>query len=326
MSNLPLVSIVMPAYNAEKYIIGSVNSILTQTYQNFELLIADDCSTDKTKEILKSFNDQRISFHHNEINQGYLKTCNKLFALCKGELVTFQDADDVSVSQRIEKLASEFINDKELEICTSNSVMIDENGKKIMSRKWPIDYDKFRNDLNYEALLCGATIILRNSLLKDIGPYHQYFDRLGGEDYEWFFRAVSKGKGKHVNEELYFYRIHNSAVKVNNTAPRTIYIHEIIREIRKCFILNNVYLLDGKHENELHELEKKFEQEFKNDPSRVFRIKANGSIALKRYSNFIKWSWIAFKTEPLKFENYAAFFRSIFNRLKGIIYSAIKGV
>ncbi len=79
----PLVSIVMPAYNAEKYIAESVNSILAQTYKNFELLIADDCSTDRTREILSAFNDSRISFHPNETNQGYLKTCNKLFLLCK---------------------------------------------------------------------------------------------------------------------------------------------------------------------------------------------------------------------------------------------------
>ncbi|MGE0636635.1 MAG: glycosyltransferase [Bacteroidia bacterium] len=320
----PFVSIVMPAYNAEKYIAESVNSILTQTYQNFELLIADDCSTDKTKDILSSFNDSRILFHPNETNLGYLKTCNKLFSLCKGELVTFQDADDTSVTDRVEKQVNEFLKDKDLGICTSNSVMIDSIGKKIMSRRWPIDYAKFRNEVNYEALLCGATIMLKNDLLKEIGLYHEYFNRLGGEDYEWFFRAVCKGKGIHLNDELYLYRIHNSAVKVNNTSPRTIYIHDIIHEIRRRFILGKEYLLDGKHEVELKLLEEKFEKEFRNEPSKVFRIKANGAIALKQYGNFAKLSWAAFKAEPLNSKNYTATINSLYNRLKGVIYNLIK--
>ncbi len=320
----PLVSIVMPAYNAEKYITESVNSIVSQTYQNFELLIADDCSTDRTKELLSKFNDSRILFHHNKSNLGYLKTCNKLFSLCKGALVSFQDADDISVPDRIEKQVNEFLKDKELGVCTCNSVMIDSDGKKIMSRKWAIDYEKFRTAADYEALLCGATIMLKNDLLKEIGLYHEYFNRLGGEDYEWFFRAICKGKGVHLNDELYSYRIHNSAVKVNNTSPRTFYIHDIIHEIRKRFILNNEYLLDGNHDAELKALEEKFEIEFRNEPSKVFRIKANGAIALKQYGNFLKLSWAAIKSEPVNFENYRAFFKSIYNRLKGIIYNLIK--
>lgn len=320
----PLVSIVMPAYNAENYIAESVNSILSQTYKNFELLIADDCSTDRTKELLSAFNDSRISFHNNVSNQGYLKTCNKLFSLCNGELITFQDADDISVSDRIEKQVNEFLKDKYLGICTSNSVMIDSDGKKIMSRKWAIDYEKFRTDTTYEALLCGATIMLKNDLLKEIGLYHQYFNRLGGEDYEWFFRAVCKGKGIHLNDELYYYRIHNSAVKVNNTSPRTVYIHDIIKEIRKRFILQNEYLLDGKHDAELKALEEKFEKEFRDEPSKVFRIKANGAIALKQYRNFLKLSWAALNAEPFNSKNYTATFTSIYNRFKGIIYNLIK--
>jgi hypothetical protein len=278
---------------------------------------------DRTKELLSTFNDSRIAFHHNESNQGYLKTCNKLFSLCKGELVTFQDADDISVADRIEKQVNEFLKDNELGICTSNSVMIDSEGKKIMSRKWAIDYEKFKTDADYEALLCGATIMLKNDLLKEIGLYHEYFNRLGGEDYEWFFRAVCKGNGTHINDELYFYRIHNSAVKVNNTSARTVYIHSIIHEIRKCVILNKEYLLDGKHDVQLKSLEEKLENEFRNEPSKVFRIKANGAIALKQYGNFAKLSFAAFKAEPGNIKNYTAFFTSIYNRFKGVVYNWI---
>lgn len=318
----PLVSIVMPAYNAEKFIEESVNSILQQTYRNFELLVADDSSTDKTKEILSSFNDSRISIYENEINQGYLITCNRLFSLCKGDLITFQDADDISDIYRIEKLVRTFLNDTDVDICTTNSTLVDENGKKISSRVWPIDYQRFRYDINYKPTICGATIILTKELLNKTGLYHEYFNRAGGEDFEWFYRAVTKcKKAVHVNEELYIYRIHNSAVKSVNTAP--LYTDNIIDEIRKHFILHGEYLLDNKYQEKLMTIEEKYKQEFTNDPSRTLRIKANGAIAAKEYVNFLKLSWVTFKTEPTNPKNYTAFFGSIYNRFKGIIYNLL---
>ena len=90
----------MPAYNCEKYIHQAIDSVLNQTHINFELLIADDCSTDTTKQIIDSYKDPRIKTFHNNINLGYLKASNKLFSLCKGSYITFQDADDTSELNR----------------------------------------------------------------------------------------------------------------------------------------------------------------------------------------------------------------------------------
>lgn len=319
----PLVSIVMPAYNAEKFIEESVNSILQQTYRNFELLVADDASTDKTKEILSSFNDSRISIYENEINQGYLITCNRLFSLCKGDLITFQDADDISDIYRIEKLVRTFLNDTDVDICTTNSTLVDENGKKIGSRVWPIDYQRFRYDIDYKPTICGATIILTKELLNKTGLYHEYFNRAGGEDFEWFFRSVTQSKKAiHLNEELYIYRIHNSAVKSVNTAP--LYTDNLIDEIRKHFILHGKYLLDNNNLSELKAIEEKYKQEFANDPSRTLRIKANGAFAAKQYRRFLQLTYNAVKMDPFRTENYMMIFMSLYNRFKGIIYKLIK--
>lgn len=321
--NSPLVSIVMPAYNAEKFILESVNSILGQTYKNFELLIADDYSTDMTKDILLTLNDPRIFFYHNEKNEGYLKTCNKLFSVCKGELITFQDADDISLSDRIEKVVREFLKDEEVELCTTNSILIDENGKKILSRVWPIDYYRFRNDVDYMPTICGATIIIKKDLLNRTGLYHEYFDRIGGEDFEWLFRAVVRSnKSIHINDELYIYRIHNSAVKSVNKGP--LYLNNIIEDIRKHFILHSEYILDDKYRHILKELEEKYKLEFTKDSSRSLRIKANGAMAARQYLFFLKLSWATLKLQPFNPKNYIAFFTSIYNRFKGVIYNAVK--
>lgn len=318
----PLVSIVMPAYNAEKYIAEAINCILSQSYRNFELIIADDCSTDSTKNVISKIQDERIRFYSNEINQGYLKTCNNLFALCKGTLVTFQDADDISNTDRIEKQVNAFVNDTDVDICTTNSFIMDSSGKIIMARKWPVDYQRYRSDPNYNAIICGATIMLKNDLLKKAGFYHEYFNRIGGEDMEWFFRCVCMSiKGIHINEELYSYRVHDSAIRIANKGP--VYLQSIIDEIRIHFIKTGEYLLDEKHAPSLRLLEKKYENEFLKDPSKLIRIKANGAIAAKEYVNFLKLSWVTFKTEPTNPKNYTAFFGSIYNRFKGIIYNLL---
>lgn len=90
-----LVSVIMPSYNVEKYITASIKSVLAQTYKNLELIIVDDCSTDKTVEIIKSFNDERIRLFINDKNQGAALSRNRALREAKGKYIAFLDADDI---------------------------------------------------------------------------------------------------------------------------------------------------------------------------------------------------------------------------------------
>ena len=100
-----LVSIIMPAYNAEKTIEKSIRSVLLQTYDNLELIIVDDGSTDKTPDIVQEIaaQDKRIIFHRNEQNRGCYFVRNDALRLSKGKYIAIQDADDISMKSRIEK-------------------------------------------------------------------------------------------------------------------------------------------------------------------------------------------------------------------------------
>src|SRR5690554_4544687 len=91
-----LVTILMPAFNAGKFIDSAINSILGQTYSEWELLVCDDCSTDNTLDRIEYYAaiDSRIKVHRNSHRLGYLKTCNRLYGLVRGEYLAFQDADD----------------------------------------------------------------------------------------------------------------------------------------------------------------------------------------------------------------------------------------
>lgn len=103
---MPKISVILPAYNAEKYINEAIDSILTQTYRDFELIILNDCSKDRTEEIILSYEDDRIVYLKNQVNMGVAATLNRGLAAAKGEYVARMDADDISLPERFEKQAA----------------------------------------------------------------------------------------------------------------------------------------------------------------------------------------------------------------------------
>src|SRR5262245_27160007 len=103
MTDLPKVSVVMPVYNREKYVGKAIESVLTQTFTNFELLVIDDGSTDRSRAIVQSYVDARIRLFCNDANEGIPKTRNKAIALARGEYIAFVDSDDWVYPERLAK-------------------------------------------------------------------------------------------------------------------------------------------------------------------------------------------------------------------------------
>ena len=112
MNKRPTVTVLMPAYNAEKFIRDSIDSVLSQTYSDFELLIINDGSTDKTEEIILSYKDHRIVYVKNEVNLKLIKTLNKGIDLAKGKFIARIDSDDVINPDRIEYTYDVYCNCK----------------------------------------------------------------------------------------------------------------------------------------------------------------------------------------------------------------------
>lgn len=124
-----LVSIIMPSWNTERFIAETIKSVINQTYTNWELLIVDDCSTDKTDEIVASFNDNRIKYFHNEKNSGAALTRNKALREAKGEWIAFLDSDDLWMPEKLEKQI-EFMEENGYAFSYTNYEEIDVNGNK----------------------------------------------------------------------------------------------------------------------------------------------------------------------------------------------------
>jgi len=100
---MELVSIIMPSYNCGRFIAESIRSVLAQTYENWELLIVDDCSTDDTASVVKAFADPRIRYQRNRQNEGAALTRNKALLAAKGRYIAFLDADDIWAPEKLEK-------------------------------------------------------------------------------------------------------------------------------------------------------------------------------------------------------------------------------
>jgi glycosyltransferase involved in cell wall biosynthesis len=137
--NHPLVSICIPCYNTEKYITETLNSVLEQTYKNLEIIVCDNCSTDNTYEVLKSFNDPRIKIFQNESNIGFLANSKKVLSLASGCYIKWLCADDLLMPDCIEKQVEVFERniDKNIVLVTARKWVINGEGKKLFTKGFP---------------------------------------------------------------------------------------------------------------------------------------------------------------------------------------------
>jgi|TARA_B100001989_G_C24523155_1_gene457062 glycosyltransferase involved in cell wall biosynthesis len=210
-SSTELVSVLLSTYNSEATIEKSLISLLNQTYKNLEILIADDGSTDNTKEICKKFqlNDERILLFSNKKNIGLTKSLNSLAQKASGSLIARQDADDVSLPERIEKQI-QFMNKKKLDAVTTRS-LVKQNNKK---RPGISFYIPNKLLINRKNPFIHGTLIIKENIFKDIGYYDERF--YFAQDYKLFYDLLSKGyKVKTLNEALYILNTENNISSEN---------------------------------------------------------------------------------------------------------------
>lgn len=158
----PLVSIIMPCYNAERYVAQSIESVLAQTYQNWELLITDDGSTDKSVEIISKYskNDDRINVMVSDEHQGIARTRNMSISRAKGRFVAFLDSDDIWYPEKLEKQV-EYMLEHDVAFTYSSYEVIDAQGNsknKVVNDAGVMSYKKY---LRNTIICCGTVVIDR---------------------------------------------------------------------------------------------------------------------------------------------------------------------
>jgi len=204
MSN-PLVSVIIPCYNAEKYVEKAVRSIMNQTYTNLEIIVTDDCSTDKTLEILKKLatEDSRVNVIQNIENFRIVKSLNNMIDIAQGKYIARMDADDISLPKRIEKQVQFMEENPEYGVCGTNTWHINENGKKIGRSYLSIDDYEIQRTKFIRCPFYHPTICIRSEVLKS-NLYDKKYDRV--EDYELWLRILPLVKAKNLQDRLFCYR------------------------------------------------------------------------------------------------------------------------
>ncbi|MBU2061125.1 MAG: glycosyltransferase [Bacteroidetes bacterium] len=230
----PLVSVIMPAYNCEKYIRQAINSILNQTYNNFEFLISDDGSIDNTRKIIDSYTDPRIKRFHQDDNIGYLQTWNRLMEKAHGEYITFQDADDYSTHERLYKLIEAFNIDTNTNIGAigSNFCSVNDKDKILFKSNFSLYYSCISKSISNKWEVLGSGIMIKREVYNEIGGYNEFFDRIGGEDLYWIYLISKKFIIKNIPDYLYHYRFNpNSVMGDLSLNPEKIVVSEVLNEI-----------------------------------------------------------------------------------------------
>jgi glycosyltransferase involved in cell wall biosynthesis len=208
----PLVSIIMPAFNAEKYIKESIISMIQQTYNNFELIICDDASTDGTNEIIRNFAklDLRIRSLRNKKNQGISNTLNSCIKRSTGDFIARMNADDIMFKNRINDQVQYLMKNNEIYIIGGGVDLINSNGVLIKSRSYPKSNEDINKKLFYYNPFCHPCLMFRREVFAAVGVYNSKFD--GAEDLDFIGRVLSKFKGANLDQTILKYRIHQNSI------------------------------------------------------------------------------------------------------------------
>lgn len=263
--NNPKISVIMSVYDGEKYLDESIQSILNQTFKDFEFIIINDCSTDNSLYIIKQYatKDKRIVLIENEENIGLTKSLNKGLKIAKGKYIARMDADDVALSERFNKQYNYLEKNKNVFLLGTSAMMIDEDGNRSIKITAITQEKKIYSRLRKKNTIIHSSIMFRNDFELFYRENFKY-----AQDYDLYLRVLSEGKIiKNILEVLLYYRVCKNSISFSRMGTQIIY----------SMVANKYYLERSKYgKDSYYELNDNFvyELQFK-DPYRKSLQKAN---------------------------------------------------
>lgn len=223
------VSVILPVYNAEKYVSAAVESILKQTFTDFELLLVNDASTDGSRAVLSDFAacDPRIRLIDNPKNMGLTATLNKAIDLCRGEYIARMDADDIALPERLAIQVDFLDKQPEIGFCGSWVAIIDAQGNPTGER-WAMQLtpEAVHARMYFHNCFVHASVMMRRryALMKyDAANYPIQ------EDYEFWTRLTEATKGFVIPKILLYYRIHGENITLSKAEKARLFTRQIVR-------------------------------------------------------------------------------------------------
>lgn len=216
-----LVTVIMPVYNSERYVAKSIESILNQTYTNFEFLIFDDGSTDNSREIISSFasGDNRIIPFYSDVNLGYVTHLNKGILLAKGDLIARMDSDDIAMADRLQAQVDFLWRNSDVAVVGSSSIVIDADGRDVTVSNRNISPEQLFWQSFFTNPISHPTVMFRRSVILNIGMYDPL--KMPSEDYDLWVRVLRHSKIANLEMPLLRYREHSLSIsKVRSEEQR----------------------------------------------------------------------------------------------------------
>lgn len=219
----PAIDVLVTVYNGERFIAQTIDSVISQTFQDWRLIIVDDLSTDRTEEIIRSYavHDPRIRLIKGE-HKGIAAAANIGLSVVTAPLVARLDADDVALPERLQVQHDFLQTHPDVLAVGSDVYLIDENNKRLRRRRAPVGWQKIQNILKTRNCMCHPSATIRTSALQQIGGYRDKFRN--SLDYDLWLRISEIGKIENIAQDLLLYRRHASQVSASGNAHRqTIY-------------------------------------------------------------------------------------------------------
>lgn len=215
----PLVSVVMSVYNDESYVAKSIDSILNQTFEDFEFIIVDDGSTDGTRDVIDRYNDDRIFLIENKENIGLTRSLNNALEHSSGRYVARQDADDISRIDRLERQLSYLDRHPSVAMVGSGAILVDETGNRL-ERRIPV-MEPTLEDLLQKNRFVHGSVLLRSDVLEEVGGYDEYFETV--QDYDLWLRIADRYPVRNHPAPLYSLRVHDESIYITKLEQSLLY-------------------------------------------------------------------------------------------------------
>ena len=228
MNDNPEISVIMSVYNGEAHLRESIESILNQTFNNYEFIIIDDASIDSSLQIIQSYQskDKRIILTSNEKNLGLTQSLNKALTIAKGKLVARQDADDLSVETRLEKQYEFLMEKPDIILISSSASIIESRGNEIYPKHYKLSPEQIEKYLKRQNIIVHGSVMFRKNEIINLGGYREHFRY--AQDYDLWLRIIDKQKIYILPEYLYKVRI-----SLENLSIRSCILQEEFAKIAK---------------------------------------------------------------------------------------------
>ncbi len=304
----------MSVFNGEKFLRQSIDSILNQTFTDFEFLIIDDCSTDATLEIIQQYNDPRIRFVKNEKNIGLTKSLNKGLTLANGEYIARMDADDISMPERFEKQMRFFDQNPETAVLGTWYAIINSKGDTIGERHFPDNLTM--NDFLTGNKITHGSVIFKKAIITDLGGYHECFEYV--QDYDLWLRVVKQYPIRNIPEILYQLRFHDDSIASKKRERSTLFHILTIKLARGEINKEQLsFLCKTDVRNLIHVMNKKDLLFYHNSMANMYIFQENIPLARKELKKYLLLN-------PFDVVNLSRFFLTLFgNKITQLILKNI---